>query len=57
MTYYKVQVKRLSNTPKYIVTAPKFQDAIRVAALSLREEGIIDARAIEVIGQVSSLRG
>lgn len=58
MAYYKVQIKRLSNSPKHIiVTASKPQDAIRVAASSLREEGITDARAIEVIGQVFSLRG
>ena len=58
MPYYKVCVRRISNTPRYIVvTAAKSQDAIRVASLSLREEGITDARAIEVISQVSSLRG
>lgn len=57
MAFYKIQVKRQNNTPRiFNVTANKTQDAIRVAALSLRDEGITDARSIEVMGQVNSLR-
>ena len=57
MAYFKIQVKRESNTPKiFNVTAKKSQDAVVVAAQSLREEGITDAKGIEVIGQVNSLR-
>ena len=57
MAYYKVQVRRVSNPPKtFNVSASNSQCAVRLAALQLREEGITDARAIEVIGQVQSLR-
>ncbi|MEG3859190.1 hypothetical protein [Microcoleus sp. herbarium12] len=56
--FYKVKVTRCFNTPKVIVVSGKTsQQAIRSAAISLRDEGITDARAIEVIGQVNSLRG
>jgi hypothetical protein len=57
MSFYKVKVQRESNTPKvFNVVANKSQDAVVVAAQSLREEGITDAKGIEVIGQVNSLR-
>jgi hypothetical protein len=57
MGFYKVQVKREYNTPRvFNVTAKKSQDAVLVAAKSLRDEGITDAKGIEVIGQVNSLR-
>ena len=57
MAYYKVQVRRVSNPPKtFNVSASNGQSAISAAPLQLREEGITDARAIEVIGQVQSLR-
>lgn len=57
MSFYKVQVKREYNTPRvFNVTAKKSQDAVLVAAQSLRKEGITDARGIEVIGQINSLR-
>ena len=57
MAYYKVSVKRCLNAPKsFVVTANSSQQAVRVAAVELRNEGISDARAIEVIGQVKSLR-
>ena len=57
MAYFKVQVKRESNTPKvFNVVANKSQDAVVVAAKSLREEGITDAKGIEVISQINSLR-
>ena len=55
--YYKVKVTRCSNTPKsFVVTARNSQGAISAAASQLREEGITDAQAIEVVGKVSSLR-
>ena len=57
MAYFKVQVKRESNTPKvFNVVANKSQDAVVVAAQSLRDEGITDAKGIEVISQINSLR-
>lgn len=57
MAYFKVQVKRESNSPKvFNVVANKSQDAVVVAAQSLREEGITDAKGIEVVSQISSLR-
>ena len=57
MAYFKVQVQRESNTPKvFNVIANKSQDAVVVAAQSLREEGITDAKGIEIIGQINSLR-
>lgn len=58
MFYYKVQVRRCCNSPKFIfVSAGSSQQAIRAAAIQLREEGITDARAIEVIARVESVRG
>ena len=57
MAYFKVQVQRESNTPKvFNVSANKSQDAVLVAAQSLREGGITDAKGIEIIGQINSLR-
>ena len=57
MAYFKVKVQRESNTPKqFNVVANKSQDAVLVAAQSLRDEGITDAKGIEVIGQINSLR-
>ena len=57
MAYFKVKVQRESNTPKvFNVSASKSQDAVVVAAQSLRDEGITDAKGIEVISQISSLR-
>jgi hypothetical protein len=57
MSFYKVQVKRESNTPRvFNVVATKSQDAVVVAAQSLRDEGITDAKGIEIIGQINSLR-
>jgi hypothetical protein len=56
--YYKVKISRCYNSPKVvIVTAKNCQQAVRAAAVDLRAEGITDARGIEVIGQVKSLRG
>ena len=57
MGFYKVQVKREYNTPRvFNVTANKSQDAVVVAAKSLRDEGITDAKGIEILGQINSLR-
>ncbi|MEG4251090.1 hypothetical protein [Microcoleus sp. Pol10D4] len=58
MAYYKVKILRCYNSPKILmVTAKNSQQAIRAAAADLRAEGVTDARGIEVIGQVKSLRG
>ena len=57
MAFFKVQVKRENNTPRHFnVVADRPQGALQVAASQLREEGITDVRAIEVIGQINSLR-
>ncbi|MEG4917492.1 hypothetical protein [Microcoleus sp. B7-D4] len=57
MSFYKVQVKREYNAPRvFNVVASKSQDAVVVAAQSLREEGITDAKGIEILGQINSLR-
>ncbi len=57
MAFYKVQVQREYNTPRvFNVSAKKSQDAVLAAAQSLREEGITDAKGIEIIGQIQSLR-
>lgn len=57
MAVYKIRVKRESNTPRtFNVIAGKSQDAVLAAAQSLRDEGITDAKGIEIIGQISSLR-
>lgn len=58
MAYYKIKILRCYNTPKIlIVTAKNSQQAVRAAAADLRAEGVTDARGVEVIGQVKSLRG
>jgi hypothetical protein len=58
MAFYKIRILRCKNTPSYhVVPASKSQDAVRLAAVELRQWGITDARAIEVICQVQSLRG
>lgn len=57
MAYYKVKILRCYNTPKILIlTAKNSQQAVRAAAADLRAEGVTDARGIEVIGQVKSLR-
>ena len=57
MSFFKVRVQRESNSPKvFNVVANKSQDAVVVAAQSLRDEGITDAKGIEVISQINSLR-
>ena len=57
MAYFKVRVQRESNTPRiFNVVAGKSQEAVIVAANSLRYEGVTDAKGIEIIGQINSLR-
>jgi hypothetical protein len=58
MAFFKVKVQReFCKAPRtFNVVASKSQDAVLVAAQSLREEGITDAKGIEVIGQINSLR-
>lgn len=57
MAYFKVRVQRENNTPRtFNVVASKSQDAVVAAAKSLRDEGITDAKGVEVIGQINSLR-
>jgi len=58
MAFFKVKVQReFCQAPRtFNVVASKSQEAIQAAALQLREEGITDAKGIEVMGQVQSLR-
>jgi hypothetical protein len=57
MAFYKVKVQRECKTTRtFNVTANKFQEALLAAALQLRDEGVADAKGIEVLGQISSLR-
>lgn len=57
MAFYKVKILRCYNSPKMLVVSAKnSQQAVRAAAADLRAEGVTDARGIEVIGQVESLR-
>jgi hypothetical protein len=58
MAFFKVKVQRefCSSPRTFNVVASKSQSAIQAAALQLREEGITDAKGIEVMGQINSLR-
>ena len=57
MAYFKVKVRRECNTTRtFNVTADKSQEALLAAALQLRDEGVADAKGIEVLGQINSLR-
>ncbi|MEG4407986.1 hypothetical protein [Microcoleus sp. MON2_D5] len=57
MTYFKVKIRRECNTTRtFNVTASKSQEALLAAALQLRDEGVADAKGIEVLGQINSLR-
>lgn len=57
MAFYKVKIRRECNSTRtFNVTASKPQEAILAAALQLRDEGVADAKGIEVIGQINSLR-
>jgi len=55
--FYKVKVSRESNPPKTVIASGNnAQQAIKAAASVLRAEGITDAKGIEIVGQVNSLR-
>ncbi|MBE9122586.1 hypothetical protein IQ269_17715 [Tychonema sp. LEGE 07199] len=57
MAYFKVKVSRECNTTRtFNVVGNRPQEAIQAAALQLRDEGVADAVAIAVVGQISSLR-
>jgi hypothetical protein len=57
MAFYKVKVQReCKATRTFNVVASKSQEAIQAAALQLRDEGVADAVAIAVVGQINSLR-
>jgi hypothetical protein len=57
MAFYKVKVRRECNTTRtFNVTANKSLEALLAAALQLRDEGVADAKGIEVLGQINSLR-
>jgi len=57
MAFYKIKVQRECNTPRHFnVVAIRPQQALQAAALQLRNEGVADAVAITVVGQVDSLR-
>lgn len=58
MAFFKVKVQReFCSSPRiFNVVASKSQEAIQAAAFQLREEGITDAKGIEVMGQINSLR-
>jgi hypothetical protein len=57
MAFYKVKVQReCKATRTFNVVADKTQAALQATAFQLREEGVTDAKGIEVIGQINSLR-
>jgi hypothetical protein len=57
MAFYKVKIRRECNTTRtFNVTANKSQEALLAAALQLRDEGVADAKGIEILGEISSLR-
>jgi hypothetical protein len=57
MSFFKVKVQRECNTTRtFNVVGTRPQQALQAAALQLRDEGIADAKSIEVIGQINSLR-
>jgi hypothetical protein len=57
MAFYKVKVQRECKTTRtFNVVASSPQEALQTAALQLRDEGVADAKAIEVIGKINSLR-
>jgi hypothetical protein len=57
MAYFKVKIQRECKTTRtFNVIANKSQEALLAAALQLRDEGVADAKGIEIIGQINSLR-
>ena len=51
----KVQ-RECKTTRHFNVVAARPQEALQAAALQLRDEGVADAVAITVVGQINSLR-
>ena len=57
MAFYKIKVSRKCNTTRHFnVVAARPQEPLQAAALQLRDEGVADAKGIEVIGKIQSLR-
>ena len=57
MAYFKVKIQRECKTTRtFNVIANKSQEALLAAALQLRDEGVADAKGIEIIGLLNSLR-
>jgi hypothetical protein len=57
MSFFKVKVQRECKTTRHFnVVAARPQEALQAAALQLRDEGVADAKSIEVIGKINSLR-
>jgi hypothetical protein len=57
MSFFKVKVQRECKTTRHFnVVAARPQEALQAAALQLRDEGVADAVAITVVGQINSLR-
>lgn len=57
MAFYKVKISRECNTTRtFNVVGNRPQEALQAAAQQLRDEGVADAVAIAVIGQINSLR-
>ena len=57
MAYFKVKIQRECKTTRtFNVTANKSQEALLAAALQLKDEGVADAKGIEIIGLLNSLR-
>jgi hypothetical protein len=57
MAFFKVKVQRECNTTRtFNVVGTRPQEALQAAALQLRDEGVADAKSIEVIGKINSLR-
>ena len=57
MAFFKVKVQRECNTTRtFNVVGTRPQEALQAAALQLRDEGVADAVAITVVGQINSLR-
>ena len=55
MAYFKVKVRRECNTTRtFYVVGNRPQEALQAAASQLRDEGVADARSIEVVGQINS---
>lgn len=55
--FYKLKITRENNPPKTVIASGNnAQQAIKNVASDLRTEGVTDAKGIEIISQVQSLR-